>query len=63
MLATGKLTPDALPRKPAADDCILGLECSARTEDGRRVMALVETHSLTTTVLIDSDSFWEVPGK
>lgn len=64
MLATGKLPPDALPGKIAMEDCILGLEFAGRTEDGRRVMGMVEARGLATTLLADPVSFlWEVPDK
>ncbi|XP_011142771.1 fatty acid synthase [Harpegnathos saltator] len=63
MLATGKLPPDALPRKMATEDCILGLEFSGRLEDGRRVMGMVEARSLATTLLVDPGFLWEVPDK
>lgn len=63
MLATGKLPPDALPGNMATEDCILGLEFSGRTEDGRRVMGMVEARGLATTLLADPGFLWEVPDK
>lgn len=63
MLATGKLPPDALPRKMATEDCILGLEFSGRDAGGRRLMGIVEARGLATTVVADLDFLWEVPDK
>ncbi|CAH0549735.1 unnamed protein product [Brassicogethes aeneus] len=63
MLATGKLPPDALPGDLAGQDCVLGSEFSGRDTNGRRVMGIVETRSLATTVLADSGFLWEVPEK
>ncbi|CAH0549737.1 unnamed protein product [Brassicogethes aeneus] len=63
MLATEKLSPDALPGDLAGQDCVLGLEFSGRDTKGRRVMGIVATRSLATTVLADSGFLWEVPEK
>ncbi|KAF7386952.1 hypothetical protein HZH66_011404 [Vespula vulgaris] len=63
MLATGKLPPDALPGDMATQDCILGLEFSGRDTKGRRVMGMVGSRGLATTVLADPGFMWEVPNK
>ncbi|XP_050549365.1 fatty acid synthase [Spodoptera frugiperda] len=61
MLATGKLPPDALPGNLAGQECILGLEFSGRSSDGRRVMGMVAACGLASTVLADRGFLWEVP--
>ncbi|CAH2039961.1 unnamed protein product, partial [Iphiclides podalirius] len=63
MLATGKLPPDALPGDLAGQECILGLEFSGRTGDGKRVMGMVAARGLATTVLADEGFLWEVPAR
>ncbi|XP_061378336.1 fatty acid synthase [Danaus plexippus] len=63
MLATGKLPPDALPGNLAGQDCILGLEFSGRSSDGKRVMGILAARGLATTVMADKDFMWEVPAK
>ncbi|XP_049706557.2 fatty acid synthase [Helicoverpa armigera] len=63
MLATGKLPPDALPGNLAGQECILGLEFSGRSSDGKRVMGMVAACGLASTVLADKGFLWEVPAK
>lgn len=63
MLASGKLPPDALPTQICAEDCILGLEFSGRDADGRRVMGIVSSKGMATTVVADRNFLWEVPDK
>ncbi|XP_039302621.1 fatty acid synthase [Solenopsis invicta] len=63
MLASGKLSLDALPRNMATEECILGLEFSGRDTDGRRVMGMVAAKGLATTVVAERDFLWEVPDK
>lgn len=62
MLATGKLSPDAIPGKWANRDCMLGMEFSGRDRGGRRVMGLVPAEGLATSVLLSPDFLWEVPS-
>ncbi|XP_008574493.1 PREDICTED: fatty acid synthase [Galeopterus variegatus] len=62
MLATGKLSPDAIPGKWAARDCMLGMEFSGRDAGGQRVMGLVAAEGLATSVLLSSDFLWDVPS-
>ncbi|XP_077868685.1 fatty acid synthase-like [Saccoglossus kowalevskii] len=61
MVATGKLTPDALPGKIASHDCVLGMEFSGRNHAGQRVMGLVPAKGLATTVSVDKDFTWAIP--
>ncbi|XP_008826418.1 fatty acid synthase [Nannospalax galili] len=62
MLATGKLSPDAIPGKWAARNCMLGMEFSGRDSCGRRVMGLVPAEGLATSVLLSPNFLWEVPS-
>lgn len=61
MLATGKLSPDAIPGKWASRDCMLGMEFSGRDASGQRVMGLVPAEGLATSVLVTKDFLWAVP--
>ncbi|XP_039311877.1 fatty acid synthase-like isoform X2 [Solenopsis invicta] len=63
MLASGKLSPDILPRNMATKESVLGFEFSGRDADGRRVMGIVEAKGLATTVVADINFLWEVPDK
>ncbi|XP_043860025.1 LOW QUALITY PROTEIN: fatty acid synthase [Dromiciops gliroides] len=63
MLATGKLSPDAIPGKWANRDCMMGMEFSGRDANGRRVMGLVPAEGLATSALLSSDFLWDVPAK
>ncbi|KAM6175935.1 fatty acid synthase [Erethizon dorsatum] len=62
MLATGKLSPDAIPGNSLNQDCLLGMEFSGRDALGRRVMALVPSKGLATSVLLPSTFLWDVPS-
>ena len=62
MLATGKLPPDALPGDMALQDCILGLEFAGRDQSGNRVMGMVASKGLATSLIIDDPQFlWRIP--
>ncbi|XP_014669584.1 PREDICTED: fatty acid synthase-like [Priapulus caudatus] len=61
MLATGKLPPDAIPGHMALHDCILGMEFSGHSSDGRRIMGLLPAKGLATTVDADIKFTWPVP--
>ncbi|XP_014671172.1 PREDICTED: fatty acid synthase-like [Priapulus caudatus] len=61
MLATGKLPPDAIPGNMALHDCILGMEFSGHSSDGRRIMGLLPAKGLATTVDADIKFTWPVP--
>lgn len=62
MLATGKLSPDAIPGKFTSRDCMLGMEFSGRDVNGKRVMGLVPAEGLATSVLLSQDFLWDVPS-
>ncbi|PIK47822.1 putative fatty acid synthase [Apostichopus japonicus] len=61
MLATGKLPPDALPAELAQKECILGLEFSGCDPEGKRIMGLVPSNGLATSVLAESHLLFEIP--
>ncbi|NWU85061.1 FAS synthase, partial [Onychorhynchus coronatus] len=61
MLATGKLSPDAIPGNWALQQCMLGMEFSGRDVAGRRVMGLLPAKGLATVVDCDKKFLWEVP--
>ncbi|CAH1129520.1 unnamed protein product [Ceutorhynchus assimilis] len=58
MLATGKLTLEN-------ETLVLGLEFSGKDSNGRRIMGILSTSCLATTVQVDTDEgfIWEVPDK
>uniref|UniRef100_G1RUY3 Fatty acid synthase n=1 Tax=Nomascus leucogenys TaxID=61853 RepID=G1RUY3_NOMLE len=62
MLATGKLSPDAIPGKWTSQDSLLGMEFSGRDASGKRVMGLVPAEGLATSVLLSPDFLWDVPS-
>ncbi|XP_014670255.1 PREDICTED: fatty acid synthase-like [Priapulus caudatus] len=61
MLATGKLSPDAIPGHVAMGDGILGMEFSGHGSDGRRIMGLLSAQGLATTIDADVRFTWPVP--
>ncbi|NXP54355.1 FAS synthase, partial [Heliornis fulica] len=61
MLATGKLSPDAIPGNWASQQCMLGMEFAGRDLAGRRVMGLLPAKGLATIVDCDKMFLWEVP--
>ncbi|XP_063382180.1 fatty acid synthase-like [Cydia fagiglandana] len=61
MMATGKLPPDTLPAHLADKECLLGFEFSGYSSTGKRVMGVVQTMGMATTVLADVTLMWEVP--
>uniref|UniRef100_A0A8B9FZJ9 Fatty acid synthase n=1 Tax=Amazona collaria TaxID=241587 RepID=A0A8B9FZJ9_9PSIT len=61
MLATGRLSPDAIPGNWALQQCMLGMEFSGRDLAGRRVMGLLPAKGLATVVDCDKRFLWEVP--
>ncbi|PKU32508.1 fatty acid synthase [Limosa lapponica baueri] len=61
MLATGKLSPDAIPGNWALQQCMLGMEFSGRDLSGRRVMGLLPAKGLATVVDCEKKFLWEVP--
>ncbi|XP_023584963.1 fatty acid synthase [Trichechus manatus latirostris] len=62
MLATGKLSPDAIPGKWTTQDSMLGMEFSGRDASGKRVMGLLPSEGLATSVLLPADFLWDVPS-
>ncbi|XP_047400181.1 fatty acid synthase isoform X1 [Sciurus carolinensis] len=62
MLATGKLSPDSIPGKWTHQNCMLGMEFSGRDARGQRVMGLVPSEGLATSVLVSSSFLWDVPS-
>ncbi|ALC38282.1 v-2-k05816, partial [Drosophila busckii] len=63
MLATGKLSVDALPGDLAHQDCVLGLEFAGRDSHGNRVMAMVCAKSLATNCFANKNMLWQIPDK
>ncbi|NXL79375.1 FAS synthase, partial [Leptocoma aspasia] len=61
MLATGKLSPDAIPGNWTLQQCMLGMEFSGRDLAGRRVMGLLPAKGLATVVDSEKRFLWEVP--
>lgn len=53
MLASGRLPLDALPVSIALNDCILGLEFSGRTRDGKRMAGMLGGRGIATTALYE----------
>jgi fatty acid synthase len=44
-------------------DCILGLEFSGRDENGNRVMGMIPSKALATTLVVDENDFlWPIPS-
>uniref|UniRef100_A0AAN0MN29 Fatty acid synthase n=1 Tax=Bubalus bubalis TaxID=89462 RepID=A0AAN0MN29_BUBBU len=62
MLATGKLSPDAIPGNWAYRSCLLGMEFSGRDASGKRVMRLVPAEGLATSTLVPQSFLWDVPS-
>ncbi|XP_075418526.1 fatty acid synthase isoform X2 [Tenrec ecaudatus] len=62
MLATGKLSPDAIPGKWVNRDCMLGMEFSGLDASGKRVMGMVPAEGLATSILMSPDYLWDVPS-
>ncbi|XP_029673475.1 fatty acid synthase-like [Formica exsecta] len=62
MLATGKLSTNTVSLSRMEKN-LLGLEFSGRDANGNRVMGIVKTMGLATTVLPDTDLLWKVPDK
>ncbi|GAB1597533.1 fatty acid synthase-like, partial [Argonauta hians] len=62
MLASGKLPPDAIPGNLADQDCLLGIEFSGKSPQGKRIMGLLSAKGLATSVDADRDFLWEIPN-
>ncbi|NXI49651.1 FAS synthase, partial [Chloroceryle aenea] len=61
MLATGRLSPDAIPGNWVLQQCMLGMEFSGRDLSGRRVMGLLPAKGLATVVDSNERFLWDVP--
>ncbi|NXD84156.1 FAS synthase, partial [Halcyon senegalensis] len=61
MLATGKLSPDAIPGNWVSQQCMLGMEFSGRDLSGKRVMGLLPAKGLATVVDCHEKFLWDVP--
>ncbi|XP_063988184.1 fatty acid synthase-like [Diachasmimorpha longicaudata] len=62
MMATGKLSTDIADKTRASSECVLGFEFAGITQDGRRVMGLLNTHRAITNYLVNDPTLtWEVP--
>ncbi|CAF3688455.1 unnamed protein product [Adineta steineri] len=61
MLATGKLSPEAIPGYLKMQGCLLGLEFAGLDSTGQRVMGLLSAKGLATKVAIDKRYSWHVP--
>ncbi|CAF3544138.1 unnamed protein product [Rotaria sordida] len=61
MLATGKLSPEAIPGYLKMQGCLLGLEFSGLDSSGQRIMGLLSAKGLATKVAIDKRYSWYVP--
>jgi NADPH:quinone reductase-like Zn-dependent oxidoreductase/thioesterase domain-containing protein/acyl carrier protein len=63
MLATGKLTPEAIPNYYKMQDSLLGMEFCGYDKNNRqkRYMGMVPAKGLATTVVVDPKYVWEVP--
>ncbi|CAF5103599.1 unnamed protein product, partial [Rotaria sp. Silwood1] len=60
-LATGKLSPEAIPGYLKLQGCLLGLEFSGLDSSGQRIMGLLSAKGLATKVAIDKRYSWHVP--
>ncbi|CAD5118531.1 DgyrCDS7222 [Dimorphilus gyrociliatus] len=61
MLATGRLSLDAIPGAQQDDDQFLGIEYSGIDESGKRVIGLIDFGGLATNIQIDKRYSWQVP--
>ncbi|KRX40198.1 Fatty acid synthase [Trichinella murrelli] len=61
MLATGRLSVDAIPGTFLDRECLLGMEFSGCLKSGERIMGLLPCQALATTVVADMRFVWKVP--
>ncbi|XP_062548539.1 fatty acid synthase-like [Armigeres subalbatus] len=61
MMATGRLSSDVMSSHRLEEDCDLGYEFSGVMEDGRRVMGVLPSGSLSSMVEADPCLTWPVP--
>ena len=63
MISTGKLSVNALPGGDVYRKCPLGLEFAGRDANGRRVVGMVASKALATSVIVnDTDFLWPIPN-
>lgn len=63
MLATGKLSPDAISGNLMELDSMYGTEFSGRDSQGKRVMGTNNTLALATTIPLNRELVWQVPDE
>ncbi|KAJ8026947.1 Fatty acid synthase [Holothuria leucospilota] len=63
MIASGKLTADAIPEYLAHQECLLGIEFSGRDQEGKRVMGIVPNKGLATFVKTEPHLVFDVPDE
>ncbi|XP_055593802.1 fatty acid synthase-like [Uranotaenia lowii] len=61
MIATGRISSDAMNMDRLNLECELGFEFAGIAEDGRRIMGIVDTGALATKVKYDPELIWQVP--
>ena len=62
MLYKGKLSPNVIPGDLYKRKSALGMELSGRDQNGRRVVGIVPSEALGTTVVVnDRDLLWTIP--
>ena len=57
----GQNPANAIPGNFKSDDCLLGVEFSALTTRGQRVMGIAAAQALATSICVPSRFHWEVP--
>jgi fatty acid synthase len=62
MLATGKLSGDVFAENRFDHECLLGMEFSGKTKDGKRVMGMVSSGALATNVVADPGLLFDIPN-
>lgn len=60
LIANGKMNTDNIPTLNSKD-YLVGKEFSGRDLNGKRIMGLVSSKGIATTVLVDPHLLWEVP--
>ena len=60
MLATGKLSPEAIPNYHRMQDNLLGMEFSGHV-NGKKCMGIISARGLSTQVVVDKNYLWQVP--
>lgn len=60
MLATGKLSPEAIPNYHKMQDNLLGMEFSGHVNE-QKYMGIISARGLSTKVVVDKKYLWQVP--